>query len=394
MIKRTLEKKLKALAKKSPVVTVTGPRQSGKTTLVRATFPKYKYVSLENLDTREFAVSDPRLFLSKYPSPVIFDEIQRAPSLLSYIQTIVDEEKREGMYILTGSNNLMLLESVSQSLAGRVALLNLLPFSAEELAKERRLPSSLEENLFRGGYPRLYNKKLSPEEFFSEYVSTYVERDIRQILKVSDLHKFQIFLKMCAARCGQLINLSSLGNDCGINHGTAKAWLSILQTCYIAYLLPPHFQNMGKRLMKSPKLYFYDTGLLCHLLGIQNSKELTVHPMRGYIFESWVLGELMKNLFNNGRRNNLYFWRDHVGHEVDCLIDNGFNKMTAIEIKSSVTLYEEQLKGLKYFKTLATKKSVNNFLIYAGQESMKRTSAETIDWKTFGTKTAGKLAIG
>ncbi len=393
MIKRTLEKKLKTLAKKSPVVAVTGPRQSGKTTLVRAAFPKYAYVSLENLDTREFAISDPRLFLSKYSAPVIFDEIQRAPSLLSYIQTIVDEKRREGMYILTGSNNLMLLESVSQSLAGRVALLNLLPFSTEELAKARRLPSSLEENLFIGGYPRLYNKKLTPEEFFSGYVATYVERDIRQILKVSNLHKFQIFLKMCAARCGQLVNLSSLANDCGINHGTVKAWLSILQTCYIAYFLPPHFQNMGKRLMKSPKLYFYDTGLLCHLLGIQKSKELIVHPMRGYIFESWVLGELMKNMFNNGRRNNLYFWRDHVGHEVDCLIDNGL-KMTAIEIKSAATLYNDQFKGLKYFKTLAKKKTVNNFLIYAGKESMKMTHAEAIDWKTFGIKTAAKLTNG
>ncbi|MBU1182526.1 MAG: ATP-binding protein [Proteobacteria bacterium] len=391
MIKRSLEAKLKALAEKSPVIAVTGPRQSGKTTLVRAAFAGYKYVSLENLDTREFALADPRLFLSKYPAPAIFDEIQRAPSLLSYIQTIVDEAGRNGMYILTGSNNLMLLEGVSQSLAGRVALLNLLPFSAGELAAGRHLPATLEENLFKGGYPRVYDKKLTPEEFYSGYVATYVERDIRQILKVTDLHKFQIFLKMCAARCGQLVNLSALGNDCGINHATAKAWLSVLQTCYIAHLLPPHFENMGKRLMKSPKLYFYDTGLLCHLLGIQKAEELAVHPMRGYIFESWALGELLKNLFNRGRHSNLYFWRDHVGHEVDCLVDDGL-KMTAIEIKSAVTLSEEQFKGLKYFKELAGKKHVDNVLVYAGKESMRRTSAEVAAWRTFGIQLAGELA--
>ena len=391
MIKRTLEVKLKAMARKSPVIAVTGPRQSGKTTLVRAAFPSYKYVSLENLDTREFALADPRLFLAKYPAPAIFDEIQRVPSLLSYIQTIVDETGSSGMYILTGSNNLMLLESVSQSLAGRVALLNLLPFSSGELAAGRKLSPKLEENLFKGGYPRLYDKKLTSEEFFSGYVATYVERDIRQILKVTDLHKFQVFLKMCAARCGQLINLSSLGNDCGINHGTAKAWLSLLQTCYIVHLLPPHFENMGKRLMKSPKLYFYDTGLLCHLLGIQKAAELSVHPMRGYIFEAWVLGELLKNRFSSGRSSNLYFWRDHVGHEVDCLVDNG-QSITAIEIKSSVTLYEEQFKGLKNIKEHAGKKSVDSLLVYAGKESQKRTSGEVADWRTFGLRLAGKLS--
>ena len=386
-----MEMKLKALAGKSPVVAVTGPRQSGKTTLVRGAFPGYKYVSLENLDTREFALRDPRLFLAQYNAPVIFDEIQRVPSLLSYIQTIVDESGRNGMFILTGSNNLMLLESVSQSLAGRVALLNLLPFSCAELGAARRLPGTLEEVLFKGGYPRLYDKKLTPEEFFSGYVATYVERDIRQVLKVADLHKFQVFLKMCAARCGQLVNLTSLGNDCGINHGTAKAWLSILQTCYIVHLLPPHFENMGKRLMKSPKLYFYDTGLLCHLLGIQKARELAVHPMRGYIFEAWVLGELLKNLFNGGRRSNLYFWRDHVGNEVDCLIDKG-RKITALEIKSAATIYEEQFKGLKYFKKLAEKKSVESMLVYAGTEFQKRGFGSAVDWRTFGLRVSGEQA--
>ena len=378
-----MEKRLRALAGKFPVAAVTGPRQSGKTTLVRKTFPKYAYVSLENMDIRNFAVRDPRGFFSTYPAPVILDEIQRAPSLLSYMQTLVDETGKCGQYVLTGSNNLMLLESISQSLAGRVALLHLLPFSFGELSSGGKAPDTVEKMMFLGGYPRLYDKNLTPEEFYGNYVATYVERDIRQIIRVTDLDRFQRFLKMCAARSGQIINLSSLGNDCGINHGTAKAWLSILQACYIAHLLSPHHENFGKRLMKNPKLYFYDTGLLCHLLGIGKAADLAYHPNRGHIFETWVISELLKSRFNAGLRSNLYFWRDHVGHEIDCLMENG-RTLTAVEIKSGLTLADDHFEGLDYFRKLAGKKCPACRLIYAGSESQTRRDSHVVDWRTFG----------
>ncbi|MGD9641566.1 MAG: ATP-binding protein [Elusimicrobiales bacterium] len=390
MIKRALASKLKAMAGKFPVVAVTGPRQSGKTTLVKSVFVGYRYVSLENPDTRAFASSDPRGFLATYPAPVIFDEIQRVPSLLSYIQGIVDSTGRNGLYILTGSNNLMLLESVSQTLAGRVALLTLLPFSSAELAAARRLPTGLDSVLFSGGYPRLYADKQSPEDLFSSYVATYVERDIRSIIQVTDLDRFQLFLKMCAARCGQLVNYSGLGNDCGINHGTAKAWLSLLQTCYIAYLVPPYFENLGKRLMKSPKLYFYDTGLLCYLLGVRKAADLATHPMRGFIFESWMFSELMKGRFNRGSQSNLYFWRDHVGNEVDCVIDRG-GKKAILEAKSAVTLSSDQFHGLRYFKKISGGKDLEPMLVYAGADSQRRTDAEVLGWKDFALRAAGEL---
>ncbi len=390
ILERTMASRLIKLARKFPVVTVTGPRQSGKTTLVHGVFKDYKYVSLENPDVREFAMSDPRLFLSRHTPPVILDEVQRVPGLLSYIQTIVDESGRDGMYILTGSNNLMLLENVSQSLAGRTALLNLLPFSFEEIASGHLKSVSLEETLFTGSYPRIYAKGLRPDEFYGNYIATYVERDVRRIIKVTDLDKFQRFLKMCAARCGQLINLSSLGNDCGINHSTAKAWLSLLETCYIIYQLQPHFENLGKRLMKSPKLYFLDTGLLCYLLGIQKHDELVSHPMRGHIFETWVLNELLKSRFNSGLRSNLYFWRDHVGHEVDCIIDNG-SALKAIEVKSGTTLAEDHFEGLNYFKKLAKEKAAQTWLIYAGADSHQRSAGNVADWRSFGLKTVHSL---
>lgn len=385
-----MEARLLDLAGKFPVVAVTGPRQSGKTTLVRGAFPNLAYVSLEGPDIREFAANDPRLFLERHAAPVILDEIQRVPSLLSYIQTIVDESKRSGSYVLTGSNNLMLLESVSQTLAGRAALLHLLPLSFREIHAAGKAPATLEDAMFLGSYPALYAKGLSPEELYANYIATYVERDVRRLLQVADLDRFQRFLKMCAARCGQLVNLSGLGNDCGINHGTARSWLSLLETCYIIHRLPPHFENLGKRLMKSPKLYFHDTGLLCHLLGVQRASDLAVHPLRGFLFENWVLGEMLRERFNDGRRSNLYFWRDHVGHEVDCLIDGGL-AAAAVEIKSGRTLTEDHFEGLRYYRKLAGEKCSGSWLVYAGAGPQSRGAGKAVDWKGFGLETAREL---
>ena len=309
MIPRKISNKLLYLSTKYPVVAITGPRQSGKTTLVKHTFPEKKYLSLEDPDTREFALTDPRGFLSTCPNGAIFDEVQRAPDLFSYIQTIVDDRNKEGLFILTGSFNFGLIEGITQSLAGRTGLLTLLPFSYHELAGVDIAPSLLEELLYNGGYPRIYDKNLPPSEWHSNYITTYLERDVRALKKIGDLDQFQKFIKMCAARCGQLLNLSSLGNDCGITHNTAKEWLSVLRASYIVFMLQPHFKNFNKRLVKTPKLYFYDTGLLCYLAGITSCSELKTHALRGPIFESWVVSELIKGRFNRVLKENLYFWR-------------------------------------------------------------------------------------
>ncbi|MCK4818083.1 ATP-binding protein, partial [bacterium] len=300
MFQRIISHKLKQLVTQYPVVAITGPRQSGKTTLVKYVFPERPYISLEDPDIREFASTDPRGFLSTYPVGAILDEIQRAPELFSYLQTRVDETGREGLYILTGSFNLGLMEGISQSLAGRVALLNLLPFSLLELAQASQEPETLQDLLFAGLYPRIHDKKISPHEWYANYVSTYLERDVRMVTKVTDLGRFQLFIRMCAARSGQIVNLSALGDDCGITHNTARAWLSVLQAGFIVFLLRPHHKNFNKRLVKRPKLYFYDSGLLCYLLGIDIPQSLAIHAFRGQIFETWVVGELLKGRFNRG----------------------------------------------------------------------------------------------
>lgn len=385
MIPRTISSKLKGLVTKYPVVAVTGPRQSGKTTLVKHVFPDRAYVSLEDPDIREFALTDPRGFLSTYPDGVILDEIQRVPELFSYIQTRVDELGKEGVFVLTGSHNLAVMEGITQSLAGRVALLNLLPLSFAELSQAKQAPKTLNDLLFTGLYPRIYDKGLSPSEWYAKYVNTYLERDVRMVIKVTDLARFQRFVKMCAARSGQILNLSALGNDCGITHNTAKAWLSVLQAGFIVFLLHPHHKNFNKRLIKSPKLFFYDPGLLCYLLGIDTPNSLAIHAFRGHIFETWVMGELLKARFNQGLRENLYFWRDHVGHEVDCIIEQGEN-LIPLETKSGETVTRDFFKGLNYWYKVSGLSPGGGYIIYGGDRDQKRKECSVMGWKSFASR--------
>lgn len=380
MVKRILSKKLKSLASKFPVVSVTGPRQSGKTTLVQSVFSDKKYVNLEDLDTREFALNDPRGFLAACGKGAIIDEAQRAPALFSYIQTAVDRDKKAGRFILTGSQNLLLQENVSQTLAGRIAILKLLPFSIEELNGTKYEPDSAEKHIFKGAYPRIYDKKINPRDWFPNYIQTYMERDVRMIKNISDLNTFQKFVKLCAGRTGQVLNLLSLGNDCGITHNTAKSWISILESTYIVFLLQPYYKNFNKRLIKMPKLYFYDTGLACSLLNIQNKQQLSTHYSKGGLFESFVLSEIIKYKFNRGLEPHCYYWRDRTGNEVDCILEEG-KSLLSIEIKSSRTIANDFFDSLKYWSKTIGKVKNRPYLIYGGKESQKRSFAQVVSWK-------------
>jgi predicted AAA+ superfamily ATPase len=383
MIQRKLSSKINNLSHQYPVVTLTGPRQSGKTTLVKAVFPDWKYISLEEPDVREFALTDPRGFIDAYPERTIMDEVQRAPELFSYIQTHVDDMGKEGVYILTGSFNFGLMEGITQSLAGRVAVLELLPFSFLELTEANRLPEAIEDLMFKGSYPRIYDKNLPPPEWYANYVTTYLERDVRQVKNVTDLSAFQRFLKMCAHRSGQILNLSALGDDCGITHNTAKSWLSVLEAGYIVYLLRPHHRNFNKRLIKSPKLYFYDSGLLSYLLGIASSETLAAHAFRGHVFETWVISELIKGRRNRGLRENIFFWRDNTGHEIDCLIDQG-DTLIPLEIKSGKTVSSDFFKGLTYWSKISGKYAGRMYIVYAGSMDQPREKGQVLSWTTFG----------
>ncbi|MFH0796294.1 MAG: ATP-binding protein [Candidatus Omnitrophota bacterium] len=381
LIKRILSTKLKTLARKFPVITVVGPRQSGKTTLVKMAFPQMPYVSLEDLDTREFALSDPRGFLSTHHKGAIIDEVQRVPHLLSYIQTMVDKRQTGGQFILTGSQNILLQEKISQTLAGRTALLTLAPLSLEELiGTSYEMPNS-EDYILKGFYPRIYDRKIPPHDWYPNYIQTYIERDARLIKNISDLNTFQKFVRMCAGRTGQALNLSSLGNDCGITHNTAKAWISVLESSYIIYLLKPYYKNFNKRLIRMPKLYFYDTGLVCALLGIQNKAQISVHYLKGSLFETFILSEIIKYRLNRGMEPSCYYWKDKTGHEIDCIIEMP-DALLRVEIKSGKTITEDFFKGLKYWEILAGGESNGSFLIYNGDENQKRTLAQVLNWKS------------
>lgn len=380
MIARTIQQKIENLASKFPVVTLTGPRQSGKSTLLRHAFPDYQYVSLENLDVRTFATEDPHGFLKTYPRHVIIDEAQRVPTLFSYIQTYVDEVDEPGLYILSGSHNFLLMETVNQSLAGRTAILKLLPFSHDEKVSGGILPSTIDEEIFYGGYPRIFDKNISPTDYYPFYLQTYVERDVRMMKNIGDLSAFIRFLKLCAGRIGQLLNLSSLANDCGISVPTASSWLSLLEASYICHLLRPDWNNFSKRLVKTPKLYFYDTGLACSLLDISSPSQLATHYLRGGLFENLVITNFLKRAWNKGYEADLRFWRDSQGNEVDLLLYDGSTHPTAYEIKSGATFNTDFFSGLTKWASLSDTPTTSLNVIYSGKDTLTTSKGTLLAW--------------
>lgn len=366
---------------KYPVITLTGPRQSGKSTLLRHAFPNYQYVSLEDLDIREFATTDPRGFLSSYPRRVIIDEAQRVPSLFSYIQTHVDKEDETGIYLLSGSHNFQLMENINQSLAGRTAVLKLLPFSHEEMVDGGILPGSVNEEIYNGAYPRLYDKHIAPDDYYPNYIRTYVERDVRQLKNIGNLSAFVRFIKLCAGRIGQLLNLSSLANESGISVPTASAWLSVLEASYICYLLRPDWNNFSKRLVKSPKLYFYDTGLACSLLDIRSASQVDTHFLRGGLFENMVINRFLKRAWNIGQEPDLRFWRDNLGNEVDLLTYNG-TEVDAYEIKSGATFSTDFFSGLTKWAALSQTDTTHLHVVYSGATSLNTSKGHLVSWNS------------
>lgn len=388
MLTRTAFLTAQRLAQGFPVLAITGPRQSGKTTLARALFAGKPYVTLEDPAEREFADADPRSFLARFPDGAIFDEAQRCPALFSYLQGVVDKRQRMGEFILTGLQQFGLMSNITQSLAGRVGLLQLLPFSLAELKEGGILPATLDETLFQGGYPPLYDRPVAPTDWFPNYVSTYLERDVRQLLAVRDLSLFQRFLKMCAARSGQLLNLSALAADCGISHVTAREWLTVLEASYIVYLLRPYHRNFGKRLVKMPKLYFLDTGLMTYLLGIRDAASLATHATRGALFETLVVSEWIKHKFNAGYPAELYFWRDSAGHEVDLLIPQGARFMP-VEIKSGATFGSDWTSALRKLSTLFGDAALPSGIIYGGDGQHERDGCSVVGWRALAEKSRG-----
>jgi len=383
MIKREAENTILKLLKGFPIVTITGPRQSGKTTLARAIFADRPYFSLEDPDTRQLAHDDPRGFLSRMPEGAILDEVQRAPDILSFLQSHVDKRGQMGLFLLTGSQHFGLMSNITQSLAGRTAFLQLLPFSIDELERDNIRPQELESMLYTGGYPPIYDREISPALWMPAYVTAYLERDVRQILNVQDMDAFQRFLRLCAGRSGQILNLSSLATDCGITHNTAKAWISVLEASFVAFQLRPHHASFRKRLVKSPKLYFYDTGLMCWLLGIQNHEQLKTHPLRGSIFETFIVSELKKSCFNSLLNVQLYFWRDSNGREIDVVADFG-GKFMPIEIKSGQTVNRDFFSSLEHWMTLAKDLAFSPWLVYGGDKHIVRKGVKVSGWTKGG----------
>lgn len=373
MIKRNISDHLLNLSQKYPVITITGPRQSGKTTLARAMFDQKEYLNLEMPDIREFARSDPRGFLRRIPDGAVIDEIQRVPELSSYIQGIVDDVRVNGMFILTGSQQFEVTNSISQSLAGRTALLKLLPFSIDELRKNSEsLP--LNELIYRGFYPRIYDHNLDPTQAMADYFETYVERDLRQLIQIKNLSLFEKFVRLCAGRIGQLLNLNNLANDVGVSHTTIRDWITILEASYIIFLLEPFSINIRKRLVKSPKLYFYDVGLASYLLGIEKISHVETHPLKGNLFENMVLMEVLKYRFNQGKRNNLNFYRDSHNNEVDLIYNIG-RHVIPIEIKAAETVASDFFKGIAAFEKSISVLPHGKIIVYGGdhQETRKDT---------------------
>ncbi len=393
MIKRHLETYLLRDARHYPVLTLTGPRQSGKTTLARATFASHRYVSLEQIDQRRFAREDPLGFLARFNGPVIIDEVQHVPDLLSYIQGAVDEDPSPGRFLLTGSHNFLLMSRVSQTLAGRCAVLNLMPFSRAELEGQNQAEPDTAAGLFRnrttnldlwqtlrtGFYPRIHDRKIPPEVWLPDYIQTYIERDVRSLSNIGDLDLFERFLALCAGRAAQLLSYSGLASDCGISVDTARRWISVLKTSFIVFLLPPHHRNFNKRVVKSPKLYFYDTGLLCQFLGIREAAQVVSHPLRGAIFENYVVAEVAKAYLHHRLQPPIFFWRDKTGHEIDLLIEKA-DHLYPVEIKSGNTMSPDMLDGLLWWTKLAGLPPDVGTLVYGGDEAFTRNKVPVRPW--------------
>ncbi len=365
---------------KYPILALTGPRQSGKTTFLKKQFPDYEYVNLENLDVRNFAIEDPNAFLKQFNQYVIFDEVQRAPQLFSYLQTKVDEDKIMGQYILSGSQNFHLMQNITQSLAGRVALFKLLPFDISEMQAANWLNDDYAVNLQKGFYPAIYDREIPSKGFYSNYIQTYVERDLSDLIHVKDLKQFRNFISLCAARAGQLLNLNSLANECGISQPTAKSWVSVLENSYILYQLQPYFSNFNKRITKSSKLYFYDTGLLCYLLKLNDSDSVRLSSLKGSLFENYVINEYVKKNYHNNLLRDLWFWRDAAGHEVD-LIWQKSELLNLVEIKASETIKSEMFKGLSYFEKLKPDLIESKSVVHSGLFNQERTLGKVTSWK-------------
>lgn len=415
MLPRSALTTLHALARGFPIVAITGPRQSGKTTLARQAFPQLQHVNLEDPDTRELALADPRRFLAHHADGAIFDEVQRAPKLMSYLLGYADAAPRMGRIVLTGSQQFGLMDGITQSLAGRVGMLTLLPLGNAELAAASgasaglktapslaamELPAegttpiraspvpgrmSLEQRLWRGGYPALYaaHRSLQPPQWFAAYVATYIERDVRQVLNVGNLLTFQRFVAMCAARSGQLLNLHSLAGDCGISQPTARQWLTVLQASHLVTLLAPYHRNFGKRLVKKPKLYFLDSGLLCYLLRIADADDLHAHAMRGAVFETWVVAETLKHRHNLGLPADLYFWRDNHGLEVDLIFEHA-SRLHAVECRSGTTYTPSWLDAARRWRALAGAAAADPVLVFGGEQGHRGADHEVLPWRAVG----------
>ncbi|MCY4780781.1 ATP-binding protein [Sphingobacterium sp. UT-1RO-CII-1] len=379
-IKRTLAEEIRKRVNQYPILAVTGPRQSGKTTLLKVLFPDYTYVSLENPDNRSFASEDPNGFLKQYSGQVILDEVQRVPELFSYLQTAVDESGKMGQYILSGSQNFHLLQHITQSLAGRVALFRLLPLDTQELEQAGKLPGNYLEACIKGCYPAIYHRGIDPTDFYANYIRTYIEKDVTELINIRDLNSFRTFLGLCAARAGQLLNLTAMANECNISQPTAKSWLSILESSYVVFQLYPYHENFNKRLVKTPKLYFYDTGLLTHLLQIREQQELATNRLKGNIFENFIIANFQKFNENSYQHLQFYFWQDHNGLELDLLLKNA-SGFEVYEVKSTQTLSASLFKNLKHFAEIAKPQNVTPHLVYGGEESLIRSGVQVLPWK-------------
>ncbi|RPA66729.1 ATP-binding protein [Cyclobacteriaceae bacterium YHN15] len=387
LISREIVSAIKKISPKYPILALTGPRQSGKTTLLKSLFPDYRYVSLENPDNRNFAESDPNGFFKEFHSRVIFDEVQRVPELFSYIQNIVDDRSGEmGIYVLSGSQNFHLMHSITQSLAGRVAIFKLFPFDLKELKNVGLMGEDYLNSIIKGFYPAIYDRDIPSKVFYSNYIQTYINRDISELVAIRDLRIFQNFLALCATRAGQLLNLNALANECGISQPTAKTWLSALEQSFIIFQLYPYHKNFNKRVVKTPKLYFYDTGLLCHLLKISKTESLLTHPIKGALFENMMIAEYVKQMHHQSNPQDLWFWRDAAGNEIDLMVDKG-DQIDIIEFKASQTIKTQMFDGLSKFEEISQIKNLNKSLVYGGTTSQKRSAGNLVSWMEFGVPT-------